>query len=138
MKLRSPGLADHHVVLRASAGGASPTRVTARLEAARAAELELGDLPLVRVQEAVGFAVQPPSAQVEVDGRPVGRADRYPGRFARPATWLKLSPGRHRVSFVAPGFLRRDYAVDVSSGAEEARQRIEVRLAPEGPSGGAS
>jgi serine/threonine-protein kinase len=132
LKLRSPGMADHRILLRARADGASPTVVSARLLPAPSAELELGDLPLVRVQEAVGFAVHPPTAQVEVDGRPAGRADRYPGRFARPATWLRLPPGRHRVSLVAPGFERRDYAVEVSAGAAEARRRIEVRLTPVG------
>ncbi|HUF78663.1 MAG TPA: protein kinase [Thermoanaerobaculia bacterium] len=139
MRLRSPGMADHHVLLRASAGAASPTRVAARLEPAPAAELELGDLPLVRVQEAVAFSVQPPSARVEVDGRPVGRAEQFPGRLGRPASWLRLPPGRHRLSLVAPGFERRDFAVDVSTGAAEPRQRIEVRLLPSGdPSEGGS
>jgi hypothetical protein len=140
MKLRSPGMADHVLLLRASSAAAAPTRVAVRLEPARAAELELGDLPLVRVREAVGFAVQPQSAQVgarvEVDGRPVGRADQFPGRFGRPATWLRLEPGQHRVTLTAPGFERRDYAVDVSSGAEEPRRRIEVRLTPSGSASG--
>jgi hypothetical protein len=130
VKLRSPGMADHLILLRAQEGAAAPTVVSARMAPAQAAELELGDLPLVRVREAVGFEVQPPDARVEVDGRPVGRADRYPGRFARPATWLRLPPGRHRLSLVAPGHLRRDYAVDVSAGAAEERERIQVRLEP--------
>jgi hypothetical protein len=84
----------------------------------------------VRVQNAIAFEVNPAAARVEVDGRPVGRADQYPGRFGRPASWLRLSPGRHRVSLSAPGHARRDYAVDVSAGAPEAREKIRVVLPP--------
>jgi hypothetical protein len=135
VKLRSPGLVDHLVLVEASASGPSGTRVSARLAPAPAGELALGDLKLYRVQEAIGFEISPPAARprarVMVDGEPAGRAARFPGRFVRPATWLRLEPGRHRVSVVAPGFARRDFAVEVSDGASERRQRIEVRLVPE-------
>jgi eukaryotic-like serine/threonine-protein kinase len=128
LKVRSPGMEDQRILLRASAGGPARTTVSARLAPAAASELALGDLPLVRVQNAIAFEVTPAAARVEVDGRPVGRADQYPGRFGRPATWLKLQPGRHRVSLSAPGHARRDYAVDVSDGAPEAREKIRVTL----------
>ena len=135
VKLRAPGMEDHQVLLRASAAGPSTTTVSARLQPAPVDELALGDLELYRVSEAIGFEVLPPiaraKARVLVDGRPVGRAAQFPGRFARGNTWLRLDPGRHRVSVVAPGFGRRDVAVDVSSGATERRQRIEITLRPE-------
>lgn len=130
LKLRSPGMEDHRILVVASASGPAQTTVSARLSPAAAGELALGDLPVVRVQRAVGFDVRPASAEIEIDGRRVGRVDRYPGRFARPATWLRLPPGRHRLSLVAPGFHRRDFAVDVSAGAKEERRKIEVRLEP--------
>jgi len=136
IKLRAPGMADYRVLVEAAEGGPARSSISARLEAARGSELELGDLRLVRVQEAVGFAILPPPAErgarILVDGQPAGRAIQFPGRFARGATWLRLDPGRHRVSIVAPGFVRQDVAVDVSAGATERRQRIEVRLEPEG------
>ncbi len=132
LKLRSPGMEDYRVLVRASASGPATSVVSARLEEAKASGLELGDLELHRVREAIAFHAYPPTAVVVVDGRPMGRAQRYPGRFARGGTWLHLAPGRHRVSVVAPGFHRRDFAVDVSAGASEARERIEVRLAPIG------
>lgn len=135
VKLRAPGMADHLVLVEAVEGGPARSSVTARLEAVGGEELELGDLRLVRVQEAVGFIVLPlPAerfAQILVDGEPAGRAIQFPGRLARAATWLRLEPGRHRVSIVAPGFVRQDVAVDVSAGAAERRQRIEIRLEPE-------
>jgi hypothetical protein len=135
VKLRAPGMKDHQVLLRASAAGPSSTTIAAHLQPAPVDELDLGDLKLYRVSESVGFEVLPPiaraKARVLVDGRPVGRAAEYPGRFARGNTWLRLAPGRHRVSVVAPGFTRRDVAVDVSSGATERRQRIEIALRPE-------
>jgi serine/threonine-protein kinase len=130
LKLRSPGMEDYRIRVRASASGPARTTVKARLETAAAAGLAIGDLPLVRVQEAVGFEVHPSTARIELDGRPAGRVDQYPGRFARPATWLRLAPGRHRLSLLAPGYQRRDFAVDVSAGAAEERQRIEARLEP--------
>jgi hypothetical protein len=130
LKVRSPGMEDQRILLRARSGGPARTTVSARLSPAAASELALGDLPLVRVQNAIAFEVTPAAARVEVDGRPVGRADQYPGRFGRPASWLRLSPGRHRVSLSAPGHARRDYAVDVSAGAPEAREKIRVVLPP--------
>ncbi len=135
VKLRAPGMKDHQVLVRASASGPSTTTVTAHLAPAPVEDLGFGDLKLYRVSEAVAFEVSPPiarlKARVLVDGRAVGRAAEYPGRFARGNTWLQLGPGRHRVSVVAPGFARLDVAVDVSSGAEERRQRIEIVLQPE-------
>ncbi len=128
VKLRSPGMEDYRVLVRANASGPATTVLAARLDAARASGLDFGDLELHRVREAIGFRAYPPTAEVLVDGKPAGRALRYSGRFARAATWLYLSPGRHRVSVVAPGFRRRDFAVDVSAGASEARQKIEVHL----------
>ncbi|MGH9361898.1 MAG: hypothetical protein ACRD2T_08270, partial [Thermoanaerobaculia bacterium] len=71
---------------------------------------------------------QPESAQVLVDGSPVGTAAQYAGRMGRPDSWLELRPGRHRVTLTAPGFRGREIAVEVTGGAERERERIEVRL----------
>lgn len=135
VKLRAPGMVDHRVLVRASSSGPDPAVVSARLDPSPAAELDLGDLRLYRVREAVGFDILPPAARpgarLSVDGEPAGRAADYPGRFARGRTWLRLEPGRHRISVVAPGFERRDVAVEVSSGAAEGRERIAIRLRPD-------
>jgi hypothetical protein len=95
-------------------------------------QVETADLQSYRVREAVGFRVQPETAQVLVDGSPVGTAAQYAGRMGRPDSWLELSPGRHRVTLAAPGFRSREIAVEVTGGAERERERIEVRLAREG------
>ena len=130
IKLRKPGMRE--LKIGVTAAGAGTTPVVARLEAMPTEQVETADLQSYRVREAVGFRVQPESAQVLVDGSPVGTAAQYAGRMGRPDSWLELSPGRHRVTLAAPGFRSRDIAVEVTGGAERERERIEVRLAREG------
>ena len=69
------------------------------------------------------------SATVSVDGKPMGPARRYGGGMFGRGDWLELPPGRHRVTVTAPGYERRDLAVEVNDGADRERQKIDVSLA---------
>lgn len=129
---RKIGMADHHVRLRASGAGLGTSVVTVRLEPLPTEELALGDLRRVRVSEAVGFRVRPVDADIVIDGQRVGHTSDYSGQPMRRGSWLELPIGTHRVSLLAPGYRRHDVAVEVSGGARDRRQRIEVELAPEG------
>ncbi|HEX5760019.1 MAG TPA: hypothetical protein VF121_12580, partial [Thermoanaerobaculia bacterium] len=130
IKLRKAGMHDY--LIGVTAGGGGTTAVVARLAAIPTEQVETTDLQSYRVREAVGFRVQPASAVVSVDGQPMGAAARFAGRRGQPDSWLALRPGLHRVTLSAPGYRSRDLAVDVTGGAEEERQRIEVTLAREG------
>ena len=124
--IRADGMKDHRVTVEASeSGGITP--IIARLSALPAAQVETGDLTVIRVSEAVGFRVRPPGAAILVDGQPAGQAKDYPGGM-RPGSWLRLPEGKHRVSVVASGFRRHDVIVEVVPGARLQRDRIEVDL----------
>ena len=86
-----------------------------------AAEVDAADLETERVREAVAFRVRPPNAEVLVDGQPVGPARRYGGGILRAKERLELTPGKHRVSIVAPGYHREDILVEVRGGREGPR-----------------
>ena len=133
VKFRKPGMKDYRIAVEASATGGT-TPIVASLQPLPAAEVDASDLETVRVREAIAFRVQPLGARVLVDGEPMGLARRYSGGgFLRArGEWLELSPGRHRISLVAPGFQRRDLSVEVVATAEKDRQRIEVVLTPGG------
>jgi len=87
------------------------------------------DLQSYRVRKGIAFKVEPDSAIVSVDGKPMGPARRYGGGMFGRGDWLELSPGRHRVTVTAPGYERRDLAVEVNDGADRERQKIDVSLA---------
>jgi hypothetical protein len=128
--IRADGMKDHRITVEASeSGGITP--IIARLSPLPAAQVEAGDLPVVRVSEAVAFRVRPPGAIpgaiILVDGQPAGRAGEFAGGL-RPGGWLKLPPGKHRVSIVARGHRRHDVIVEVVPGAPKERERIEVNL----------
>ncbi len=124
--IRADGMRDHRITVEASeSGGITP--IIARLSPLPAAQVESGDLPVVRVSEAVSFRVRPPGAAILVDGQPAGRAGEFAGGMGR-GGWLKLPPGRHRVSIVARGHRRHDVFVEVMPGAPKERERIEVDL----------
>jgi eukaryotic-like serine/threonine-protein kinase len=124
--IRADGMREHRITVEASeTGGVTP--IIARLSPLPAAQVETGDLPVVRVSEAVAFRVRPPGAAILVDGQPAGRAGEYAGGL-RPGGWLKLPQGRHRVSIVARGHRRHDVIVEVVPGAPKERERIEVDL----------
>jgi serine/threonine-protein kinase len=124
--IKADGMKDHRITVEASeTGGITP--IIARLSPLPAAQVETGDLPVVRVSQAVSFRVRPPGAAILVDGQPAGRAGEYAGGL-RPGGWLKLPPGSHRVSIVARGHRRHDVIVEVVPGAPKERERIEVDL----------
>lgn len=124
--IRADGMRDYRATVEASeTGGVTP--IIARLSPLPAAQAEAGDLPIVRVSEAVGFRVRPPGASILVDGQPAGRAGEFPGGL-RPNSWLKLPEGKHRISIRAGGFRRHDVIVEVFPGAPQQRERIVVDL----------
>jgi hypothetical protein len=137
VKIRKPGMKEYRIAVEA---GAVPgkTPIAARLQPMGAAEVDATDLRTFRVREAVAFRVQPPAADasVTVDGQPVGQARRFGGGGgflrARAREWLELPPGKHRISFVSPGYHRQDILVEVVETADRARERIDVVLAPGG------
>ncbi|HYH47898.1 MAG TPA: protein kinase [Thermoanaerobaculia bacterium] len=129
VKIRKPGLRDHIIALEASdTSGTTP--VTVRLRSKEAAEVETGDLDVVRVREGVTFRVKPADAEVLVDGQPRGPVKQFAGGIGR--GFLRLQPGRHRLTLTAPGHQRHDLVVEVTAGAEEEREQVRVDLAPEG------
>ncbi|HKV07724.1 MAG TPA: serine/threonine-protein kinase [Thermoanaerobaculia bacterium] len=130
VKIRKDGMKEHRIAVEVSGAGVV-TPINVRMRSVAAAEVETSDLERIQVREAVAFRVEPADAVVSVDGQEMGSARQYSGGMGRKG-WLTLSPGRHRVSITAPGFRRQDYLVDVTGGAEEEKQRINVRLAPGG------
>jgi hypothetical protein len=131
IRLRKAGMRELRIGVLASEAGTT-TPVVASLQPIPTEQVATEDLEVYRVQKAIALRVEPPGAMVSVDGQEMGRAARFAGGMGRPDAWLVLAPGRHRVTLSAPGFRRRDIAVEVSGGAERERQRIEVRLAPGG------
>jgi eukaryotic-like serine/threonine-protein kinase len=124
--IRADGMKDHRITVEASeTGGITP--IIARLSPLPAAEVEAGELKTIRVSEAVGFRVRPPGAMILVGGQPAGRAGELNGGV-RPASWLKLPPGQHRISIMAKGHRRHDVIVEVMPGAPQQRERIVVDL----------
>jgi serine/threonine-protein kinase len=131
--VRRDGHRDRTIRLVASADGPAVTPLVGRLVPLDAEETPLHALETHRVGRAIGLRVLPANARVLVDGRPVGMASEFAGGRMGRSGWLELSPGMHRVTLVAPGHLRVDLAIDVTSGALEERKRIRVVL----PSAGA-
>ncbi len=121
---------EQRIAVEAGTGG--PASITARLQPMAAEEVEANDLQAVRVREGVSFRVQPPVAAVLVDGQSVGPVRRFSGGPLRPREFLPLSPGRHRISIVSPGYRRHDVMVEVTETAERDRERITVELSPGG------
>jgi hypothetical protein len=117
---------DYRITVEASATrGVTPVVVS--LQPLPAAQVDTSDLQTYRVREAVALRLQPEvDAVVQVDGNSVGAARRYAGRFGHADEWLSLPMGMHRVTVIAPGYVRRDLAVEITGGAEKARQRIDV------------
>jgi eukaryotic-like serine/threonine-protein kinase len=133
VKLKKPGMKDYLIAVEASATSGT-TPIVVRLEPLPAAETDASDLQKFRVREAVAFRVQPPGAEVLVDGQPMGPARRFSGgRLLRgKGEWLELAPGKHRISLTSPGFLQQDLSVEVVATADKERDRIEVILVPGG------
>lgn len=107
-----------------------PTPIYVNLETVAAGTAGASDRSTIRVREGIGFRLTPKvEASIEVDGQPRGTAQEYGGGIGG---WLKLPPGRYRVSVVASGFQRQDFMVEVAPGAAKARERIEVALSSGG------
>ncbi len=124
--LRRDGMADYHLQIDAS--GSATTVVRARMTPLSAGEMPFHELEQHRVREAIAFRVDPPNARVLVDGEPKGLARQYAGGRFRRGDWLELPLGQHRITLLAPGRKRVDLAIDVTSGAQEVRKRIEITL----------
>lgn len=135
VKLRRDGMQEMTIAVEAAATRGTTT-IAASLKPLPAADVPTGDLRTVQVREAIAFRLDPPlamrAAVVLVDGQEVGPVRQYAGRVGRPLDWLRLSPGRYRISVVAPGFARKDFALEVSAGADEVRRRIPLVLQPDG------
>jgi hypothetical protein len=130
VRIRRDGMREHRILVEAAeAGGITP--VTVRLQPLPAAQVETSDLRLIQVRQAVAFRVKPPGAMVSIDGGPPVPARQYSGGRFGQQEWLELTPGRHRLSFSAPGLRREDVAVEVTGGAEREREKFEVVLKPE-------
>lgn len=132
--LRRDGMEDYHVLVDASTSRSGTTPVRARMQPLAAAEVPFHELERHRVREAIALRVDPPTARVLVDDEPAGVARQYGGGRLRRGGWLELPLGMHRVSLIAPGRKRVDLAVDVTSGAEQVRKRIDITLPPLGDS----
>jgi serine/threonine protein kinase len=133
VKFRKQGMKEYRLAVEAGAlSGKTP--ISVRMQPAAAADTDASDLETVRVSEAVAFRVQPPTATLVVDGQSMGQARRFSGGgFLRgKGEWLELSPGKHRVSIMAPGYRQRDYVVEVVATADDPRRRVDVALTPGG------
>jgi len=130
VKIKRQGMKDYRITVEASdARGITPVMVN--LQPLPAAQIETSDLQTVRVREAIALRVQPDvNAVVLVDGTPAGPVKKFAGRFGHGDEWLSLPPGTHRVTVVAPGYGRRDLAVEITPGAEKERQKIDIQLSP--------
>jgi serine/threonine-protein kinase len=130
VKIKRPGMKEYRIAVDASdTRGVTP--VTVNLQPLPAAQIATSDLQTVRVREAIALRVQPDvNAVVLVDGNAAGPVKKFTGRFGHGDEWLILPPGTHRVTVVAPGYGRRDLAVEVNSGADKARVKVDVALSP--------
>jgi hypothetical protein len=66
------------------------------------------------------------AAVVLVDGQIQGPVMKYAGGLR--GGWLRLSPGRHRISIQARGHRQADLIVEVMPGAIREREKIDVDL----------
>ncbi|MES1244429.1 MAG: protein kinase [Acidobacteriota bacterium] len=125
IRIRKDGMKDYRIAVQASAtGGVTP--IFAQLSPLPAAEVETGDLRTVRVSEAVAFRVRPPGAVILVDDQLAGPALKFSGGLR--GGWLRLPPGRHRISVQARGHRQYDLIVEVFPGAVQEREKIDVNL----------
>ena len=60
----------------------------------------------------VSFEIVPTTAQVFVDGSPVGTV----GEFTPTTQPLGLTPGRHRIEIRSPGYQTMEFDADVVAG----------------------
>jgi hypothetical protein len=60
----------------------------------------------------MSFEIQPPDAQIYVDGRYVGIV----GQFTPTTQPLGLTAGRHHVQITAPGYRTMEFDLDIVAG----------------------
>lgn len=133
VKIRKEGMKEVRIAVEAGAGGSSV--IPAHLKPLAAADVDASDLETYRVREGVSLNVRPGNAEVLMDGQSLGEARRYAGGLLRPREILLPPPGKHRLSFVAPGYARKDVLVEVTETADRQRQRINVDLTGGGNGG---
>ncbi len=133
VKIRKEGMKEVRIAVEAGAGGSSV--IPAHLKPLAAADVDASDLETYRVREGVSLNVRPGNAEVLMDGQSLGEARRYAGGLLRPREILLPPPGKHRLSFVAPGYARKDVLVEVTETADKQRQRINVDLTGGGNGG---
>ncbi len=130
VKIKKAGMRDYRIAVEAGDTGGT-TAVVVNLQPLPAAQIDTADLQAVRVREAIALRISPEvNAVVLVDGVTVGPVQKFAGRFGHSDEWLTLPNGMHRVTLIAPGYARRDLAVEVNPGAEKARQKIDIPLSP--------
>ncbi len=126
IKFRKAGMEDYVVEIDAS--GASTSVIAGRLRPMGARDVVTQDLDFHQVVKGIVLKVEPDSASVTVDGSPARFG--LGSTSSRRGAFLALGPGTHRISITAPGYKRRDFAVEVNPEAEDDRKRIEIRLVP--------
>ncbi|HEV7668773.1 MAG TPA: protein kinase [Thermoanaerobaculia bacterium] len=124
LKFRKAGMED--LVIQIDASGIGTTVIPGRLKALAARDVSAGDLDMYQVRDGITLRLEPPEATVTVDGSAVRLTSGPFGR--RSGAFIALGPGTHRVSISAPGYQRKDIGVEVRSGAEEGRQKIDIHL----------
>jgi serine/threonine-protein kinase len=124
LKFRKAGMED--LVIEIDASGAGTTVIPGRLKSLSARDVGAGDLDVYQVRDGITLRLEPPEAKVTVDGSAVRLTTGPFGR--RSGAFIPLGPGTHRVAISAPGFQEKDILVEVRSGAEEGRQKIDIQL----------
>ncbi len=124
LKFRKAGMED--LVIEIDASGIGTTVIPGRMKALAARDVGSGDLDMYQVRDGITLRLDPPESKVTVDGSPVRMTAGPFGR--RSGAFIALGPGTHRVSITAPGYQRKDIGVEVRSGAEEGRVKIDIRL----------
>ncbi|HXU29142.1 MAG TPA: protein kinase, partial [Thermoanaerobaculia bacterium] len=124
LKFRKAGMED--LVIEIDASGVGTTVIPGRLKSLSARDVPAGDLDVYQVRDGITVRLNPPEATVTVDGSAVRLTSGPFGR--RSGAFISLGPGNHRVSISAPGYKQKDLAVEVRSGAEEGRVKIDIQL----------
>lgn len=124
LKFRKSGMED--LVIEIDASGVGTTVIPGRMKSLAARDLGAGDLDVYQVRDGITLRLEPPEAKVSVDGSAVRLTTGPFGR--RSGAFIPLGPGTHRVAITAPGYQQKDIVVEVRSGAEEGRQKIDIRL----------
>jgi hypothetical protein len=124
LKIRKAGMED--LVIEIDASGVGTTVIPGRLKALAARDVGAGDLDMYQVRDGITLRLNPPESTVTVDGSSVRLTTGPFGR--RSGAFIPLGPGTHRVSISAPGYQQKDIGVEVRSGAEEGRIKVDVQL----------